>query len=374
MHIARRSLLNMAAYGTLFGLTSKAALAQDAVQPLAPSPSETYTPGTIRLGDTVRDELIARLKRLSTDSIVTPFDSLSRDDLLQFLEKEDDGQGGLKIAASQERTAVEHVIRPLGRPVLFIRNGTFDTSEVELESVRKPLEKARKLIEDAIPSVGRIELTNHPQFSWVGTAWMVAADILVTNRHVAKEFATLDKGQYTFRRGVGRKEIRVSVDFLEEATALPQELEYSVTGIVHLEPDDGYDYALLRVAPSPLPGRSPLPKPIELEETDVSKPGDQVMVIGYPGRDSRALDQEVIDRIYKNTYDVKRLAPGTLTAVSQSEIQHDASTLPGSSGSAIISDTTGKAVALHWGGLYKTANYSVPAHVIFKKLNDVRAK
>src|SRR6188508_1768905 len=47
--------------------------------------------------------------------------------------------------------------------------------------------RSRERLEGALPSAGRVDLRNH-RLDWVGTAWVVGPDLLVTNRHVAREF------------------------------------------------------------------------------------------------------------------------------------------------------------------------------------------
>lgn len=47
----------------------------------------------------------------------------------------------------------------------------------------------RAAIRRVIPSVGRIEVDNNPDFTWLGTGWLIGDDVVVTNRHVASEFA-----------------------------------------------------------------------------------------------------------------------------------------------------------------------------------------
>jgi endonuclease G len=93
----------------------------------------------------------------------------------------------------------------------------------------------------------------------------------------------------------------------------------------------------------------------------------KVVVIGYPARDDRS-DLALQDRVFNRTYNVKRLQPGFIRA--RAEIQsfennvnamtHDASTLGGNSGSAVIDIDSGDVVALHFAGEYLKANYAVP--------------
>jgi hypothetical protein len=97
--------------------------------------------------------------------------------------------------------------------------------------------------------------------------------------------------------------------------------------------------------------------------------GDDVVVIGYPGRDDRN-DLDLQDRIFERKYYVKRLQPGTIrqrTKVQSFEtlvnaMVHDASTLGGDSGAAVIPVKSGTIVALHFAGEYLKANYAVPMY------------
>ena len=63
----------------------------------------------------------------------------------------------------------------------------FDDGDSEVWKNR--LTDSEAALAKAIPAVGRIELSNNPRFDWVVTGWLVDEDIVVTNRHVAKEFA-----------------------------------------------------------------------------------------------------------------------------------------------------------------------------------------
>src|SRR3954470_3243456 len=110
-------------------------------------------------------------------------------------------EGGLDIDQAAEVTArmaeglrpgddsgLEAIILRFARPVHLVRNGTFHSSPdgfAESDEVTAVLEAGRTPLEGAIPSVGRIELRNH-RLDWVGTGWMVGADLVVTNRHVAQ--------------------------------------------------------------------------------------------------------------------------------------------------------------------------------------------
>ena len=122
--------------------------------------------------------------------------------------------------------------------------------------------------------------------------------------------------------------------------------------------------ALLRVAPG---DDAPLPAPIPLmmtEEEIKARVNAWTAVIGYPAR-SPFNDPADQQRIFDGIYEVKRVAPGTVTAVSpDGRLTHDATTLGGNSGSVVVNLTSGKAVGLHYGGLEGRFNGAVQAPVV----------
>jgi endonuclease G len=103
-------------------------------------------------------------------------------------------------------------------------------------------------------------------------------------------------------------------------------------------------------------------KPEDLE-------GQDVVVVGYPAKDWRS-DLALQDRIFQGQYNVKRLQPGVLRQRANirsfenvvSAVTHDASTLGGNSGSAVLDAATQQVLALHFAGEYLKANYAVPMH------------
>jgi hypothetical protein len=65
---------------------------------------------------------------------------------------------------------------------------------------------------------------------------------------------------------------------------------------------------------------------------------------------------------------VKRASPGFITDNQLDELEHDYSTLPGSSGSVLIDSLTAAAVGLHNSGNTKS-NVAVPVHKIVHVLS-----
>ena len=94
-------------------------------------------------------------------------------------------------------------------------------------------------------------------------------------------------------------------------------------------------------------------------------------MIGYPARDSRVPDAQLMQSIFGDVYDKKRLAPGQVTEAQPDVLLHDCSTLGGNSGSVVLDLATGEAVGLHFAGRFLEANYAVPAAVVAARLEQV---
>jgi endonuclease G len=269
-----------------------------------------------------------------------------------------------------ENLFVEAIVRKVGRPVLKVRNDDFDLAELDTDFWKSSLEQHRAALRSVIRSVGRIELVNNPYFTWVGTGWVVADDVIVTNRHVASEFAKESDGRFVFRQsldGVMKARLDFREEYLGEGSA-----EFELVEVLHIEEDRGPDLAFLRIdwtgsgAGAP---RAPLPL---ASMAAVKQP---VAVIGYPAKDSRTYMPDEMDRIFGDIYDVKRLAPGEVMQVAEERglFAHDCTTLGGNSGSVICDMETGQALGLHFGGKEEWANYAVSSAVVKARLAEVMA-
>ena len=170
------------------------------------------------------------------------------------------GTSDMSILKGQH-SGVESIIRKVGRPVLLVRGNSYGPGGLQ-DDLCRLLQASRSRLDPVIPAVGRVEVYYHPDRLWVGTAWLVARDVVATNRHIAEEFAGTGGG-YKPRLGVGNRPILAAVDFAVEHDARqPTKALFLVQDVIHIEPDGGPDLALLRidsrVARSPLicPGRS----------------------------------------------------------------------------------------------------------------------
>ena len=268
---------------------------------------------------------------------------------------------------TSQDSGLEAIIQRFTRPVYLVQQSTFQPppdSVPDSKEIGDRLERSRAVIENAIPSTGRIDVRNH-RLSWVGTGWMVGPAVAVTNRHVAEEFARAEADLFAFRRTFGGRVVRAAVDWRREYLQ-PEESRFRIEEVLWIEPDTSVDVALLRLAEEGDDGEA-LPPAIGLmsaQELAAAGVGRWMAVIGYPAQDSRN-DAEDQQRIFDGIYGVKRLAVGRLTAITpDGVVQHDATTLGGNSGSVVLDLATGKAAALHFGGFEGEFNLAVQAPVV----------
>jgi endonuclease G len=255
----------------------------------------------------------------------------------------------------EEMFGLEAIVMKQNRPAVFVRNGTYDTltdtAWLDLND-----EKIRERINPLFPLIGRIELPPPAIPPYLGTGFVVAPGVMMTNRHVARVFA--DGLGKTIRYTPGDAFINFKREVGEPDDSVNRDLK--VVGVEMIHPF--WDMALLRV--DGLPSGAALPLSILSPEDLVN---EDIVVIGYPARDDRN-DLTVQDEIFGGKYFVKRLAPGvvrdraTIPSFENkvSALTHNASTLGGNSGSAVVHVRSGKVVALHFAGVYLVANYAVP--------------
>lgn len=259
----------------------------------------------------------------------------------------------------------EAIIKEKGRPALLIQDGQYE--EPILPTVKNRLDPHKDKIVTAIKSVARLELLNHNDYAYVGTAWMIAPRIMVTNRHVADIFARQQGGSIKFRTNNLGQFLKPQVDFREEYQR-DDAFEVPIIEVLYIESDVGYqpDVAFIQVKE-----HNGLPDPINLSSQEIHE-GDDVAVIGYPARDFRN-DADIMHDIFKGIYEVKRLSPGWIsdTLPDRFVFSHDCSTLGGNSGSVVIDITSGEAVGLHFSGRFKENNFAVKARTILNRLQKI---
>ncbi|MBI5320022.1 DNA/RNA non-specific endonuclease [Bradyrhizobium sp.] len=263
----------------------------------------------------------------------------------------------------------ESIILRTTRPVLEIReNETVLKFEDQADSAiwTDRLTKAKPFLDKAIRAVGRINLQG-ARLDWVGTGWLVAPNIMVTNRHVAREFAARRGDGYTFQVGLDGP-IGADADFLQEIRN-PARLVFKLVRPLYIEDEPGPDVSFFEIEVTS--GNARLADPIALA-TEIAAT-QNVATIGYPAYDSRIPEPSLMEEIFGKTYNKKRLAPGGITEVRPTLLLHNCTTLGGNSGSAVVDLDSGKALGLHFSGSFLATNYAVPADVVKRLLDKVRS-
>jgi endonuclease G len=315
-------------------------------------------------GDQTKESQMDTLTRLkATNAAMRRRDQRLDSELLEL-----GGEEGPAPELPGGELQLETIVMRTGRPVLAIKQDeaqlTFDDADSAVWKAR--LTAALPRLVHAAKAVGRIEVEGH-SLAWLGTGWFVAPETIVTNRHVAAEFGRQSGTRFIFRQGLDGHTMRASIDLLEEVDR-EDSLTFELRQILHIEESDGPDVAFLRV--DQIGGESPA-TPIALAET--SQPDDFVAVIGYPARDSRIPDTVLMDRIFGNVYNKKRLAPGQVLEPVSGTLRHDCSTLGGNSGSVVLSLATGDAVGLHFAGRFLETNFAVSSRVVAQRLDDLQS-
>ncbi|MGA7334159.1 MAG: DNA/RNA non-specific endonuclease [Pseudolabrys sp.] len=255
-----------------------------------------------------------------------------------------------------EMLGLEAIVLPRNRPVALVRGDSYDDLDGPWVSLNGYVIKKR--IASLLPLIGRVEVPSSPILPYAGTGFVVGQGLIATNRHVAQLFSQGRGLTIRYRAGDAAIDFKRQIDAPDD----DRTAYLSVRAVEMIHPY--WDMALLRVDDLPTDRmlRLSVKSPEELVDHNV-------VVIGYPARDERN-DVALQDRIFNRTYNVKRLQPGVIRARAKIQsfentvnaLTHDASTLGGNSGSAVIEVESGEVVALHFAGEYLKANYAVPMH------------
>lgn len=246
----------------------------------------------------------------------------------------------------RQLAALELVVR-LMRAAVYSRGGQLDGlppfNAHEPGTVQR-WDRFRELVAPRLYSIGRIDRANGES---LGTGFVVAPGLLVTNRHVV---AAISFGSEKIEKG------QAVVLFGQESKHVDREDPVAIVSVVEIHPR--LDMALLRIDD---PRDRP---PLEIETEEVEE-GLAVAAVGYPFEDKRS--PLFTDAIYQGGYGVKRAAPGEILERSNETIvYHDCSTLGGNSGSPVLSQDTARVVGLHASGFFMYRNEAVAG----EKLNE----
>lgn len=189
-------------------------------------------------------------------------------------------------------------------------------------------------------SIGRLDRASG-QDPAVGTGFLVADGVVMTNRHVLDDLsfgaAELELGQAVIR-------------FHQEYGCIDRMPPVPVTGVLAIHPT--LDLALLRIEPSS--------RPVPQFEPGTVATSTDVATIGYPFKDD-INNPLFADAVFGGKYGVKRAAIGEVMSATSTRLFHDCSTLGGNSGSPLFSLATARIVGVHFSGTFMYRNEAVPA-------------
>lgn len=257
--------------------------------------------------------------------------------------------GAKQFFEFQEQLQMFNIVLPFGRPSLLVQDGKFIPAESN--TWNQVLESHRQGIDSTLAGVGRIDLVDGVQTGHVGTGFYIAADIVVTNRHVAKLFSERQGDDVKFTTGTGSPKLE-----LDGEHGSQQSSSKDLIDVIYLADVNEADLALLRTQGE---GSTTL----ALLQTAESEDG--VTTVGFPSEEPTSVPEiaEAMARIFGDIFDVKRVAPGKIRSVSGEVLLHDCSTLGNNSGSPVIHISSGKVVGVHSQGRVM-ANRAVPAKTV----------
>lgn len=251
---------------------------------------------------------------------------------------------------TDEMEGLESVILAVGRPALHIKDGSFFCAPPNWGI----LEQNRLAIEQTCRSVGRIEIRMEGENGYVGTGFLVAENVIMTNKHVADFFC-----QEVSHRWIFRPTVVSSIDYLKELDCY-QAFEFEVIDIIGIH--EHFDLALLKTASLSFQGQAAnlLPLVLASNPSHVS-PEYPIYTVGHPMWDGNQDDPGTIDRIFGGPHGVKRLQPGLVRGIFPGDemFTHDCSTLTGNSGSCVVDLHTHKVLGLHIRGMPRQVNRAV---------------
>lgn len=311
--------------------------------------------------------LVGDLGLFGNQRVSTPELARAREELLGFARLAIDalrqGRGSDVPPTPEEEIGAAVLSAFVVRPVLLIQDDEFVEAQAPWQA---DLEHYRARIQrKTLPAVGRFAMDDGDlRTPLIGTGWVAAPGLVMTNRHVVKHFAepvSPAEGETRWRLLGG---IAARVDFAEEEEGAPgyrRDRAFDVPAGAEILVHPEADLALVPVAGA---SRGPeprlLPVPLVLAAGGGSMvEGRKVYAVGYPADDPQyPLSKNLL---FKAIYNVKRLQPGQVMQVltDRGAVLHDCSTLGGNSGSCLVDLATNQVVGLHYAGYPHRANLAV---------------
>lgn len=270
-----------------------------------------------------------------------------------------------------EMIALEAVVHVRGRPAVKVLSEGLEDIGVypEAETWKLLADEHFSNLWTVVSATAAVRVSdkliaNRPP--WVqGTAFLVSPDLALTNRHV---LFPPDGGVRIARRFPGTTKARMKGDYevlLDFAfdNGAARQIVYRIVDVPFVAGDaDPVDAALLRVERV----QGPEPKVLAVSRTDVFDI-DRLYIVGHPGYLESVPDD--IMAVFGRPDERKRVSFGELmdpATPEQTHIVHDASTVGGYSGAAVVGFAAPEVRALHYWGDSKSGNRAIPADAIIK--------
>jgi len=310
--------------------------------------------------------LVGDLGLFGSQKVSTPELAQAREELLGFarlaIDALREGRGAEVPSTPEEEIGAAVLSAFVVRPVLLIQDDEFVEAQppwqADLEHYRTRIQRK------TLPAVGRFATDGDLRAPLIGTGWVAAPGLVMTNRHVVKRFAEPVSATERETRWRMLDGIAARVDFEEEEEGAPGyrgDRAFDVPAGAEILVHPEADLALVPVAGA---SRGPeprlLPVPLVLAAGGGSMvEGRKVYAVGYPADDPQyPLSRNLL---FKALYNVKRLQPGQVMQVlaDRGAVLHDCSTLGGNSGSCLVDLATNQVVGLHYAGYPHRANLAV---------------
>lgn len=243
--------------------------------------------------------------------------------------------------------ALEHAIRVF-RPAIASRGGHFKKLADEHRAAFPVWDAFAAGVQPHLYAIGRIDRGPMAPSSVpenVGTGFLIAGGVLVTNRHVLE---VLSLGAMALEPGMA------IVNFRQEEDTADGEDPVTIVGVLAIHPT--LDLVLLEVEVLPA---SPDRKPLTLDPAP-PRVGQGVVAIGYPFSDAER-NPLFVSAALEGVFGVKRASPGEVIELGDGVFHHDASTLGGNSGSPMLDMATARVVGVHFHGGFAVRNTAVTA-------------
>lgn len=265
--------------------------------------------------------------------------------------------------SADEKEALELFVLLVSRPAILVQDGRVRERPENWPEIARDEELFRKVL----AGVGRIDRASGFK---CGTGFIAGERRILTNNHVV---CAIFGAHHDFWKSSPKEFAKACDDASREWSDEPEiaprfelrgelgstaSLQVHVTRILGHHPT--VDMAVLELDEQPAGARK-----LSLAKTELSSfKGRRVYAVGYPVDDvrdhlgHRITPAHVFHRVFGNdaqTLGRKRFSPGCITkwSAAADEFEHDASTLPGSSGSCIVDFEERRVVGLHYGGSWE---------------------